>query len=261
MKPVTVRFRAVVGEEPFACGSSYTNIGVTNSTITPSDFRVYAHNIRLIDDMNNLVPVQLDQDEMWQLDNLALLDFENGTGPCSNGTEEIHDTVTGQVPAGTYRGIQFTIGVPFERNHRDPLAQPSPLNISSMFWVWNAGYKFVRIDLRTTGFSRGAAVHLGSTGCTPNNTALTVPTQCANPNRPEITLADFDPDNDVIVADLKALLDGVNPDVNQSGSAALCESSPNDGDCARIFHNFGLSFRGVASTGQTFFRVAAAPQP
>ncbi|MCS6806803.1 MAG: metallo-mystery pair system four-Cys motif protein [Acidobacteriota bacterium] len=259
IRPVTIRFRVVVGNEPFACGASYSNIGITRSTITPSDFRFYVHNIRLLDGMNNAVPVQLDQDEMWQLEHLALLDFENGAGPCLNGTPELRDIVTGHVPAGHYRGIQFTVGVPFERNHRDPLTQPSPLNISSMFWVWNVGYKFLRLDMRTTGLPRGAAVHLGSTNCTPNDTALTVPTRCANPNRPEITLLDFDPDSHLIVADLKALLDGVNVDVNQSG-AALCESSPNDTDCARIFHNLGLPFRGVASSGQTLFRVEPVPR-
>lgn len=258
--PVTIRFRAVVGDEPFACGASYRNIGITGSTITPSDFRFYVHNIRLSDAMNNAVPVQLDQDQMWQLDNLAMLDFEDGTGPCFNGTPEVRDVVIGQVPAGRYRGIQFTVGVPFERNHRDPLTQPSPLNISSMFWVWNVGYKFLRLDVRTSGLPRGAAVHLGSTNCTPNDTALTVPTRCANPNRPEITLLNFDPESDVIVVDLKALFDGVNVDVNQSG-AALCESSPTDTDCARLFHNLGLPFRGVPSSGQTIFRAEPAPQP
>jgi uncharacterized repeat protein (TIGR04052 family) len=255
MKAVAIKFRAMVGEEPFTCGPSYENIGITNSKITPTDFRFYVHNIRLIDEMGNEVPVQLDQDGQWQVDNLALLDFEDGTGPCSNGTTDVNDTVTGQVPAGTYQGIRFIVGVPFDKNHQDPLTQPSPLNISQMFWVWNIGYKFVRIDLRSTGLPRGYFVHLGSTRCTPNNTVLTVPTSCANPNRPEITLEAFDPESDVIVADLRALLGGANVDVNQSGTSAGCESSPSDGDCAPLFHSLGLPFAGVPSTGQTFFRA------
>jgi uncharacterized repeat protein (TIGR04052 family) len=259
MQAVAIKFRAMVGQQPFTCGSSYEEIGVTHSKITPVDFRFFVHNIRLIDDKGNDVPVQLDQDGQWQADNLALLDFEDGTGPCSNGTTDIHDTVTGQVPAGSYRGIRFIVGVPFDKNHRDPTTQPSPLNISQMFWVWNVGYKFVRIDLRTTGLPRGFFVHLGSTGCTPNNTVLTIPTSCVNPNRPEVTLEDFDPEHSVIAADLKALLNDSNVDANQSGTSAGCESSPSDGDCAPLFHNLGLPFGGVPSTGQTFFRTEPVP--
>lgn len=252
---VEIKFRAMVGEKPFTCGSSYSGIGVTNSTIIPSDFRFYVHNIRLINEAGEEVPVVLDDDGKWQLGDLALLDFENGVGPCANGTEGTNDTVTGAIPHGEYTGIRFVLGVPFEKNHVDPSTQPSPLNISQMFWVWNTGYKFVRIDMRTTGRPQGWFIHLGSTVCVPNDTALTVPTRCANPNRVEITFDHFNPKEDVIVADLKALLEGVNVDVNQPGTAQGCMSSPTDSDCQVVFRNFGLPFAGVPSTGQTFFRV------
>ena len=39
------------------------------------------------------------QDGKWQLDDLALLDFEDGTSSCVNGTPEVNDRVTGR-PAG-----------------------------------------------------------------------------------------------------------------------------------------------------------------
>jgi hypothetical protein len=59
------------------------------------------------------------------------------------------------------------MGVPFEKNHRDPVTAGAPLNLSCMFWVWNAGYKFLRFDYTSTGQPRGAFLHLGSTNCSP----------------------------------------------------------------------------------------------
>jgi len=47
------------------------------------------------------------------LDDLALLDFEDGTGGCVNGTPDVNDRVAGTVPEGHYTGLRFTLGVPF----------------------------------------------------------------------------------------------------------------------------------------------------
>jgi hypothetical protein len=76
---VTIRFQAMVGLEKFACGKTYEGIGTTRSRIMPRDFRLYVHNMRLIGDAGNSVPVELEQDGRWQLDDVALLDFEDGT--------------------------------------------------------------------------------------------------------------------------------------------------------------------------------------
>lgn len=43
-----VRFEAVVGDRPFACGQSYDRIGVSASSMTVADFRFYVSNVRLI---------------------------------------------------------------------------------------------------------------------------------------------------------------------------------------------------------------------
>lgn len=148
---VSVKFSAVVGDQAFACGKSYDGIGITQSSITPSDFRFYVSEVELLDTNGNAVPLVLDQDSVWQYKNLALLDFENGSGPCRNGNSGLHTAVTGSVPKGKYRGVRFTLGVPFELNHGDPTIAPSPLNFTSMFWVWQVGYRFVKIDMATNG--------------------------------------------------------------------------------------------------------------
>lgn len=99
----------------------------------------------------------------------------------------------------------------------------------------------------------GFAIHLGSTMCAadgPNKS----PATCANPNRPVVEFAAFDPDRDLVVADLGALFDGVDVDSNQPDTPAGCMSSPNDGDCNRLMRNFGLTFAGQGGE-QKFFRV------
>lgn len=257
---VTLRFKPVVGDKAFACGESYDGVGVTRSKITPTDFRLYIHNVRLIDASGKETPIELEQDGKWQFENIALLDFENGSGPCANGTAETRDFIKGTAPAGNYAGVRFTLGVPFERNHADPAKQPSPLNLTQLFWVWNSGYKFARIEMRTTGMPQGWFLHLGSAGCTPADTTQTLPTKCAFPNRAEITLTDFNAQSDSVIVDLKELLEGANVDVNQPKTARGCMSAQNDGDCAALFANLGLPFAGKQSTGQRFFRREAGRQ-
>ena len=159
---VALRFKPVVGDKPFTCGQSYEGIGSTNSKITPTDFRFYVHNVRLIDAAGKETAVALEQDGKWQVDNLALLDFENGSGPCANGPADTNEVVKGKAPAGKYVGVKFAVGVPFERNHADPAKAPSPLNLTQLFWVWNSGYKFARIEMQTTGLPQGWMLHLGS---------------------------------------------------------------------------------------------------
>jgi hypothetical protein len=111
-----IRFQTMVGNEKLACGQSYKGTGTTGSQISPRDFRFYVHNIRLVDGAGNTTPLKLEQDGKWQLDDVALLHFENATGGCSNGTPETNEQVTGTVPAGVYTGLRFTMGVPFNKN-------------------------------------------------------------------------------------------------------------------------------------------------
>ena len=254
---VAVRFRAMVGGEEFACGQTYSGIGTTASKLSPRDFRFYVHNVALIDEAGKAVPLQLDQDGKWQLDDTALLDFENATGGCVNGTPEMNDRISGTIPTGHYTGLRFTLGVPFNKNHTDLTQQPPPLNLTALAWVWNAGRKFARLDFSSTGMPRGYAVHLGSTGCTPNEVKTAPPAQGGAPNRVDIELRAFNP-SDFVVADLAALLKDSNIDTNQEKTAAGCMSSPDDGDCAPLFANLGLPFPGQQAGKQSFFRKGAS---
>lgn len=271
---VAIRFAGMVGDQPFACGRSYDGVGASNSRITPSDFRFYVSAVELIDAQGRGVPVQLAQDGVWQHADVALIDFENRSGPCLTGTVETNETVRGTVPAGTYRGLRFTLGVPQALNHADSTVASSPLNLASLFWSWQAGYKFLRIDLATAGRPQairagevprfgdregsnrlGFAIHIGSTVCASASPATPPDGPCRNPNRVTVELPGFDPARGVVVADMRALLEGVNLEVNQAETPAGCMSTPNDGDCDPLMQNLGLAFGGRASAGQRFFRA------
>jgi uncharacterized repeat protein (TIGR04052 family) len=84
------------------------------------------------------------------------------------------------------QGLRFKLGVPFELNHLDPLLQSSPLNIPDMFWSWQLGYKFLRLD--TKGKGGGWSFHLGSIGCQSDSRMRSPKSPCRQPNLFEIEL-------------------------------------------------------------------------
>ena len=77
--------------------------------------------------------------------------------------------------------FSFTLAVPFELNHQNPLLQPSPLNLPSMFWSWRSGHKFFRLDMQ--GPDKNWVFHLGSVGCTAASTMRSPQGECVQPNR------------------------------------------------------------------------------
>jgi len=264
-RAVTISFRTVVGAQPFVCGTKYPGLGRTGAEAWATEFRFFIHDVVLFRADGSGVPVTLDQDGRWQAGTVALLDFEHGEGPCSNGTPEQRHMITGTVPAGDYTGVRFSIGVPFEQNHLELAAQPSPLNLSRMFWSWSTGYKFMRVDLRAQRPDTAATVpwviHLGSTGCSPTGAGVS-PSRCVQENRPNIVLAGFDPTRDVVVLDVAALLAGADLLTNQEKTAAGCMSGTTDLDCAPIFAALGLRHGDTpAPAAATAFRVERATQP
>jgi uncharacterized repeat protein (TIGR04052 family) len=272
---LTLRFAGAVNGAPFQCGQSYANVGTTKSTITPTDFRLFVSAIQLIQSDGKAVPLVLKQDGIWQYKNVALIDFEDGSGPCGNGTKPLHVEVSGSAPPGNYSGVRFTLGLPFELNHGDPTVAPSPLNITAMFWNWQGGYKFLKADLSSTvlsakpamhsmasghhghggGEASGFSVHLGSTLCAAASQTDS-PSACKNPNRVTVTFDKFDPARNVIVADLGAILGGANVDYNTPNTSPGCMSFPKDADCPAVMSALGLAYDGAPPTGgQKFFSL------
>jgi uncharacterized repeat protein (TIGR04052 family) len=227
-QPVSLRFRAVVGAEPFACGKSYEVAGVR---VEPIDLRLFVHAIELVRDDGDLVPLALDPDGAFQTDEVALLDFEDGSAGCRNGTSALSTVVHGHAPRGRYTGVRFRIGVPFEQNHDNPdLAKP-PLDLSAMAWSWNAGHTFLRFDVKADG--RPRIFHLGSTGCEGTVGHIA---RCSRPNRPLVVAQELALDRGEIVFDLAPLITATLARASGDG----CMSAPDDPDCAPLFAALGL---------------------
>lgn len=276
---VTIDFDAVVGDTPLACGQKYPNVGNAGTTIEFQDARLYVSNFRLLTAEGEEVPIALEQDGLWQYENVALLDFEDKTGGCRDvGTVETNAQVVGTVPEGDYTGLTFDLGVPFELNHIDASTAPSPLNVTSLFWGWQYGYKFARIEILNDqmmtmdmsaadtaegGNGHGSAapanfwpIHLGSTDCVSPAPVVGPAEPCGKPNVSTIRLETFNPDTDAVTLDVASLLEGV--DVGQSLEVAPpgCMSGFDDPDCPSLFGNFGLSLEtGQPAAGQKLFGV------
>lgn len=77
--------------------------------------------------------------------------------------------------------VSFSLGVPFELNHQNPLQQPSPLNLPSMFWSWRSGHKFFRMDLQAP--NKSWVFHLGSVGCESASVMRSPQFPCLQPNK------------------------------------------------------------------------------
>ncbi|MGA3239166.1 MAG: MbnP family protein [Bryobacteraceae bacterium] len=121
---------------------------------------------------------------------------------------------------------------------------PPPLNLTALAWVWNAGRKFAARFFQPR-FAAGLRAPSWQYRMHPNQTGITVPTTCAQPNRPEVELASFDTVKNVVIADLGALLADSDIDQNTPNTPAGCTSGLNDPDCGPIFANLGLPFHGV----------------
>ncbi|MFT6399121.1 MAG: putative repeat protein (TIGR04052 family) [Bradymonadia bacterium] len=239
-----MRFAAVSADGPWACGDS-PSLGTDQSEFMLSDLRFYVHDVSLISASGDVVSLATSNDDIWNGEGVSLIDLEDGTGPCGSGNEGINSAVNGTVPDGEYAGLTFTLGVPFEQNHQDAAVANPPFSYTAMFWGWQGGYKFMRLDGATTE-GNGNRIHLGSTGCEGEIANIT---SCANENLVTVTLEPFDVATDVVALDLEALFVAIDMETNAEGTPLGCMST-DDPDCVRVFEAFGLG-----SAPQSAFRV------
>ncbi len=222
---VKVPFVATWGGEPIHC---------EDSDIALSDLRFYVSTPALIDLAGKSLSLELHADLPWQQHNLALLDLENGKGGCLNGSGEVYSYLVGSLPPGTYRGLRFTVGVPFDRNHANPLKAEAPLDDAAMHWHWRSGYKFFRAGVTTP--DDGFWLHVGSAGCEGTTRSVS---GCRFPNRVVVELDEFVPGEDVVEIDLKALFEATNL---SDSTPEDCSSGPAESACAVPFAALGIDF-------------------
>ncbi|NRA64185.1 MAG: metallo-mystery pair system four-Cys motif protein [Pseudobacteriovorax sp.] len=263
---VSIQFQAVAGDVDISCDATLTGLGTTAVSASLADFRFFVHDIALIDAAGQEIALTLEEND-WQSSDIALLDFQNKTDSCTGETKDTHTAVTGTVAANLsdIAGITFKLGIPAELNHSDQAAAVSPLNITSMFWTWNAGYKFIRADVAPEGgltrpddaeFSGSTFnLHLGSTGCSGDATQGEA-VECTNKNLTQISFASFDSTSQAIKLDYADIVKAQN--LSQDlGGAPGCMSGTTDPECSSIFTTLGLDLAtgAVAATSASAFTV------
>ena len=212
----------------------------------------YVSDLRARDASGATVPLDMDTRGTWQDGRTALVslasDCASARGPDRNAI------VTGRLPPGHGQElafVEFDLGVPFERNHANPLQAEPPLSLPSMFWTWQTGYKFVRLDLGDRW-----AFHLGSTGCVSASAARPPAQACRQPNVARVRLPMPAALGAPIVVDLDALLDGVDVSRHPPCSDRYAER----GSCALLLAALGLDPVTGACTdgcaGQTVFGLS-----
>lgn len=239
---IEIPFAATFANTPLSCdGAAGVNL---------TDLRFYVHQMSLVDASGERHSLELEIDD-WQQSDLALLDLEDGSGSCLNGTSQVNAVVRGKAKGRDLRGLEFTLGVPFGSNHGDPLKATPPLGDADMHWHWRGGYKFLRAGIKAEDDSFW--IHLGSTGC--EGTIRNI-TGCNAPNRVVVSLDDFVP-GDTVVVDLAELVtDGALDDATPGD----CSSGPAEILCGTAFAAFGLQHAtGGAVDAQRVFSVQRQP--
>jgi hypothetical protein len=138
-----------MGNAPLELGKTYKTAGGADYSVDLLKF--YVSNVQLVKADGSSQAVQ----------GLSLASFGDTApnkgkllenGQIFNAKTTQNETVfTLTAPSGDYKGIRFEIGVPKDLNHREASTIPMPLGLESgMFWAWNPGYIFFRLEGKTT---------------------------------------------------------------------------------------------------------------
>lgn len=254
---ISVRFAPVFGAQAFGCDAAVDGVGLGGSRVEVRDFRMYVSNVELLTADGRRVPLALIDDDRWQRDGVALLDFEDDSGTCNTGSAATNVELRGTAPDGEYTGVAFTVGVPEASNHLDAATAPAPFNAQGMWWSWSGGYKYLRIDLHPQG-QEEYFFHLGATAC---DGSVAAGFACQFGNRPEIVLDGFDPRTSEIVVDAAAIFAGVDVDRKPDGMTDTlpgCMAFPGDPECTPMLASLGLTYLGDApAAAQQVFSARA----
>jgi len=215
--------------------------------------RFYVHDIELLEADGTSHRFEIAQRSPWQDGEVALLDLSE-TEP-DGGNRVVEGS-----PARNAReliGVRFTVGVPFARNHANPLQAAAPLDRGDMFWSWQTGYKFMRVDLAEAG--RDWSFHLGSTGCVSASAVRAPASECAQPNLVRVELRGFDPSREPI----RVRLDELVRSMRATPSGVCTGAYGHEPACEDVFGKTGLDVvSGRCPTGtcvaQRLFGVATS---
>jgi uncharacterized repeat protein (TIGR04052 family) len=243
-----IQVNPLVAGDTFSCSRTYAGIGTGKATARPLDFRLYVNHLTLKTASGESVPFVLKEDELWQRDGVALLDFEDDTGSCKTGSPETNAVLVGTAPARSdYVALQFAIGLPTSMNHLDAATAPAPFNAPGMWWSWQGGYKYVRIDIASESNPGGYYFHLGGTDCAGGvKDGIT----CKYDNIASVALSGFQMGKSQLNLDIAPLYSGVDINHTVDGMTdfvAGCMAFSGDPECPAMFSALGLAFEPGAS--------------
>lgn len=157
------------------------------------------------------------------------------------------------LPNNDIQTLRFTLGVPFSVNHLNPISQKSPLNMPSMFWVWQTGHKFMRLELKSK--NEQWLFHLGSVGC-HSASVMRAPSQpCRYPNTFTFEVpVDAEKGNELVLnIDLSKLLTSV--ELEQTTS---CQSQPDNPHCQLLISNLTNAQQRIQRQNSRLFSLSKA---
>jgi|SaaInl8_200m_RNA_FD_contig_41_1318305_length_2998_multi_7_in_0_out_0_1 uncharacterized repeat protein (TIGR04052 family) len=239
-KEVKIYFSPEVENRAINCASNF-HVGSGEANATLKDFRMFISEVALLNESGKKVDVTLDQND-WQYENVALLDFEDGTAGCaeSGNTPDLRAYISGKVPEGIYSNVAFTLGVPKVINH-NKYPDVKMLNHSKMDWGWQNGRKFMKLEVVAQSENAKAwNFHLGSTDCSEDATDESG-ISCNQSNRVSVVLDNFNIEMDTVKMDLGSLFQSSDVAINL-GEKPGCMSFQKDPDCEQIFSRLDLPY-------------------
>ena len=178
-----------------------------------------------------------DDNEQWHKAKLKVSQYQTQSlaliGERCGDQENWQLNFDDQVDINNAEEIRFTLGLPFEVNHLNPLTQPSPLNVPSMFCGWQKGHKFLRLEIKND--VDNWLFHLGSVGCKAASPLRAPQQECLFPNRFTYTLPLDNSNKDKITKKLniKISLDRLLKDLILNNSLS-CQSAPENNQCKSL---------------------------
>lgn len=214
----------VVGSQSFDCNKTFQ---LQNNEWSITQWQFFVSNIELQDGKGQWHSYPL-ATNAEQHSGVALIGRNCRTSTTGNWQITFADDVL----LSDFTKVRFSLGVPFNINHLNPIMQESPLNLPTMFWVWQTGHKFVRIEMQSQ--KENWIFHLGATGCQSPSVMRAPAAACRYTNL--FTVESPLSDSTAIIFDLSALLKSVSVS-NQTS----CQSEQDNSSCQLLMRNIQVN--------------------
>ncbi len=256
---VVVNFATKVNDMDFRCGDTYQIGSGQSKALQINDLRYYLSDISLKSATGSETKLALVNDNAWQNDEIALMDFrencllnsgiDNGLNASLSNTQVIANASVEAL--NTASELCFTVGLPDHVNHADPDSADSPLNVTGMNWIWLVGHKHFRFDAIADPQNSATAFnfHLGNTGCSnalgedgSNDFGQAPVSSCLAVNTPRFCVAFNDLTTQDIVLNVDKIFAETDIMYNTPDTPKVCMSGANDPECQSIMSRMNLDF-------------------